>query len=201
MSLASLTRLGLAAAVIGGVLFVASNLFLIGADYDEFAATVTTVTFTTHTVLFWLAAILFLPGLVALYVLQSTSAGILGLIGFGLAFIGTGFALATAWSETFALAVLAEEAPELVDEPPGRVVAGLWISFPVFVIGWMLFGLSALRARVLPRGPTIALLVAVLLFIPAFGLPGLGAVFGAAVAWLAYATYMGFESGPNSRQT
>jgi hypothetical protein len=56
----------------GGVLFVAANLFLIGADYDDFASTVTTRTFTTHTVLFWLAATLFLPGLIALYVLQST---------------------------------------------------------------------------------------------------------------------------------
>jgi hypothetical protein len=179
----------------GGVLFVAANLFLIGADYDDFASTVTTRTFTTHAVLFWLAATLFLPGLIALYVLQSTRAGALGLVGFCLAFLGTAFSLATAWSETFALAVLAEEAPELVDEPPGRVAAGLWISFPLFVIGWLLFGASALRARVLPRGPTLALLVAVVLFIPAFGLPGLGAAFGAAVAWLAYATYARFGAG------
>ena len=127
--------------------------------------------------------------LVALYSLQSRSAGVLGFVGFLAAFIGTAFALATAWSETFVLAVLAEERPELVDEPPGRVAAGLWISLPLFLVGWLLFTVSAVRARVLPRRPTIAVLVALALFIPAFALPGLGAAFGAAIAWLGYATY------------
>ena len=182
----TLLRLGFTAAVLGGVLFVVSNLFLIGADYDNFAETIPTASFTVHTVLFWVAAAFFLLGLVALYVIQAERAGKLGLIGFVLAFFGTAFALGTTWSETFALAVLAEEAPALVDDPPARVSAGLSIAFPLFVIGWLLFAVATVRARVLPRGAAIGLIIGVVAALAAFGLPGIGAIFGAAVAWLGY---------------
>jgi hypothetical protein len=118
---------------------------------------------------------------------QTEQAGVLGLVGFTLAFIGTAFALATAWSETFALAVLAEQAPAAVEEPEPRVAAGLGISFPFFVVGWLLFAVASVRARVLPRRPTFALVVGTLAAAVGFAVPGAGALFGGAMAWLGYA--------------
>ena len=187
MSRATLERWSTLAAVLGGVVFVASNLFLVGADYEDFADTLTTRAFTTHTVLFWSAATFFLFGLVGLYTRQAERAGLLGFSGFLVAFVGTAFALATTWSETFGLAVLAEEAPELVDDPPGRVAAGLYISFPLFVLGWLLFAVASLRAGVLQRRPVVGLIVGAAALVPSLAVPGVGALFGAAVAWLGYA--------------
>lgn len=189
MPTTTLLRLGFIAGALGGVLFVGSNLFLLGADYDDFAATLATRSFTAHTVLFWLAAVLVLFALVALYAAQAGEAGVLGLVGFVLAFAGTALALATAWSETFALAVLAEEAPARVNDPSARVAAGLSISFPAFVVGWLLFAAASIRARVLPRGPALALLIGTLATLPAFAVPGLGGLFGAAMAWLGWAAH------------
>lgn len=140
-----------------------------------------------HTVFFWSAAALFLFALIGLYVVQTEQAGVLGLVGFALAFVGTAFALATAWSETFALAVLAEQAPAAVEEPEPRVAAGLRISFPLFVVGWLLFAVASLRAHVLPRRPTVALVAGTVAAAVGFAVPGVGALFGAAVAWLGYA--------------
>ncbi|HXF97734.1 MAG TPA: hypothetical protein VNJ46_03875 [Gaiellaceae bacterium] len=189
MRTGTLLRSRLLAAAGGGALFALSNLLLIGIDYDDFAETMPGARFTAHTVLFWSATTCLLFGLVALYATQAGRAGRLGLAGFVLAFVGTAFALATTWSETFALAVLAEEAPALVDDPPGRVAAGLFIAFPVFVAGWTLFAAASLRARVLPRRPALGLLAGALTLLPAFAVPGVGALFGAAVAWLAWAGY------------
>lgn len=194
MSRTRLESWSLLAAMLGGVVFTASNLFLIGSDYDNFAATMTTAAFTAHSVLFWIAATLFLLGLVGLYTRQAERAGVLGLVGFLGAFVGTAFALATTWSETFGLAVLAQEAPELVNDPPARVAAGLYISFPIFVVGWLMLAIATLRAGVLPRRPAIGVIVGAALLIPALGLPGVGAVFGATVGWLGYAAYRSARS-------
>lgn len=189
MEASTLVRLGFIAGAVGGALFVASNVFLLGADYDNFAEMLQTRSFTMHTILFWLASVLFLLALVALYAVQTTEAGVVGFVGFLVAFVGTAFALAVTWSETFALAVLADEAPELVDDPPARVAAGLSIAFPLFVIGWLLFAGASVRARVLPRRPAIALLAGVVATVPAFAIPGLGGLFGLGIIWLAVASY------------
>ena len=195
MSSRRLVRLSFLAAALGGLLFVVANLVLVGADYDEFAETATTTRFAIQTVLFWLAATCFLFGLVGLYAIQLERAGALGLVAFVLALAGSAFALATTWSETFVLAVLAEEAPGLVDDPPARVAAGLYVSFPVFVAGWLLFAIASARARVLPRRPAIGLLVGAALLVPAVALPGVGAVFGAALAWLGLDATRSYRSG------
>jgi hypothetical protein len=189
MTSARIVRWSLLAATLAGALLVASNLVLVGADYDSFAATLVASRFTVHLVLFWIAATLALFGLVGLYARQSERAGALGLAGFVLAFAGTALELATTWSETFALGALATVSPLLVSDPSGRVAAGLYVAFPVFVSGWLLFAVATLRAGVLPQAPATALVLGIVLLLPGAVVPGLGAAFGAAVAWLGYASY------------
>ena len=50
----------------------------------------------------------------------------------------------------------------------GSLLAGFVISYLVLVVGWVLFAVATLRARVLPRAGTIVMLVgAILAFLPA----------------------------------
>jgi len=185
----TLVRWGLIAAVLAGALLVASNLVLVGAAYESFAAMLVAPRFTVHLVVFWIAATLALFGLVGLYARQSEQAGALGLAGFVLAFVGTALELATTWSETFALGALADVSPLLVSDPSGRVAAGLYAAFPLFVVGWLVFAIATLRAGVLPQAPAIAVVLGVAVLLPGALVPGLGATFGAALAWLGYASY------------
>lgn len=182
-------RWSLLAATLAGALLVASNLVLVGAGYDGFAATLVAPRFTVHLVGVWIAAMLALFGLVGLYARQAEHAGVLGLAGFVLAFAGTALELASTWSETFALAALADVSPLLVSDPSGRVAAGLYLAFPLFVGGWLLFAIATLRAGVLPQAPALALVLGVVALLPGAVVPGLDAAFGAAVAWLGYASY------------
>jgi hypothetical protein len=73
--------------------------------------------------------LLLLLGLVGLYARQSGAAGVPGLISFLVAFVGTALA-------------------------QGSVLAGLLAN-----LGWALFGVSCLRARVYPRGASTLLIV------------------------------------------
>jgi hypothetical protein len=116
--------------------------------------------------------------------------GILGFVGFLVAFIGTAFALVLNWAEVFFAHTLAEVAPELLDEgPSGRFALGFALSFPMFSLGWLLFGVATLRARTYPRIAAILLIVgAVITFVP---IPGTGVVLGLAVAWLGFVLFMG----------
>src|SRR5919107_928966 len=89
-------------------------------------------------------------GLVGLYARQARATGIAGLIGFLLAFFGTAI-----------------------------VYAGYW-SILLAYLGWALFGVSSLKARVYPRSASILLIIGALtaqLFNPSVAV-GPGAAFG-----------------------
>jgi hypothetical protein len=98
------------------------------------------------------------------------------------------------WSATFIGPWLAEAAPEVLDsEPLGMLAIGFILSFVLLALGWLLFGLTSLQARVLPRGAAVLLMVgAVSIFVILFlELPGSTVVFGAALAWMGYALWTG----------
>jgi hypothetical protein len=99
------------------------------------------------------------------------------------AFVGTVLVAGACWEETFAVPVLAQEAPELYEAgPPTLVTLGFIISFGAFSLGWLLFGVAALRARLYPRVSAVLLIIgAVLSFV---SLPFTYMVFGVAVPWM-----------------
>jgi hypothetical protein len=143
---------------------------------------------------FIMAFVLLVLGLVGLYARQAQQAGTLGLIAFLVALTGTVMIAGGYWSAAFIGPWLAEVAPELLDaEPAGVVITGYILSLVLLVLGWFLFGLASLRARALPRGAAVLLMVgAVLLFvILLLELPGSTVVFGAALAWMGYALWSG----------
>jgi hypothetical protein len=129
-----------------------------------------------------LAMALLLVGLVALYLEQAEMFGALGLVGFLLALLGTTLAAGALWSQVFVVPRLAEVAPNVADRGAGSVLAGYLLSFLLFGVGWLVFGVATLRARSFPRGAVVLLIVgAVVSILP---LPSRALILELAAAWL-----------------
>lgn len=188
MGNSSLVRLGGFTAVLSGVLLIIGDLSYLFIDYEDFARAAASGAYIVQAVVFLLAGVLLLVGLVGMYLHHSEAAGVLGLIGFLAALLGTSLVMGAFWSDLFVTPALAQEVPELLnaEEPPALVDLGFTLSFSLFALGWLLFGLSVLRARIYPRAAALLLIVgAALTFIP---LPATGIVFSAAVIWLGFLT-------------
>lgn len=182
MSSSSLIRLAGLAALSSGVLSAIGDLLgLLVVDLEN-PISATTAAYTIVFLLYLLSTALLLLGLVGLYASQSQAAGILGLVGFLVAFLGTVLLAGALWFELFITPSLAEQAP---------VVAELELGLPGFIlmlffgaVGWVLFGVATLRAGVYPRWAAVLLIVGgVLAFFP---LPLAGIIFSIAVAWLGF---------------
>ena len=92
-----------------------------------------------------------------------------GHVAAAIALLGTMMAAGSAWDQFFAVPYLAGEAPAVLEEgSSGSLLAGFFISYLVFVIGWTSFAVATLRARILPRAAAITLLAgSVVAIVPA----------------------------------
>ncbi len=159
MSFSNLLRWSGLAAMVGGALFVIFelldlyNFFVVEENFSEVAATAPWV---AEALLNLLGTVLLLFGLFGLYARQSEAAGHLGLVGFLVAFLGTALVAGVSWGDVFVVPILADAAPEVLDAGPPL---GIILSFGVFTVGWVLFGLATLRARVYPRVAAVLLMV------------------------------------------
>ncbi len=134
-----------------------------------------------------LAAILLLGGLVGLYARQAQAAGLLGLVGFIVAFLGTALLIGFLWASAFIIPSLAAEIPEMVEVPKllaGVPPPGFFLSLAAFALGWGMFGVATLRARIYPR--TTAVLLVICAIINLLPVPFLGFVFAVAVMWMGF---------------
>ncbi len=106
---------------------------------------------------------------VALRDRQRAAFGRLGHAGFALALAGTVLAAGGTWDQVFAVPFLADEAPAVLDAgASGSLLAGYLVSYLVLAVGWALFAVATLRARLLSRAGAIVLLVgAVFAILPA----------------------------------
>ncbi len=105
------------------------------------------------------------PGLAiaacAAYDKQAREAGRFGLVALCAAIIGTVNLGANMWFEGFAVPWLAGEVPQILTaEKTLFWQVGYYSSYLLFAIGWVLFGLASLRARVFPRLISLAIVVA-----------------------------------------
>lgn len=195
MSTLNLIRWSGLAALVGGVLGVVLDVVefaLIGGQPESVAAA--TSAWIIINALWILLFVLISLGLVGAYVRQAEQAGTLGLIGFLGAFTGTAMMSGAIWSAAFIAPWLAEAAPELMGaEPSGVIVVGVVLTVVLLGLGWLLFGLASLQARVLPRGVAMLLMIGAVLgsVLEFLELPFSGAVIGAAVAWMGYALWSG----------
>lgn len=190
MSAAALVRWGAMAAIVGGTLLVISDLWgllMEGLGGDQpFSVTARSAAFAITSGLSLLAAILILFALVGLNLRQSEEVGILGSLGFVVAFVGTALTVGLSWVIFFVAPSVAVEAPEFLDaeQVAGPLDAGFILTSLILAVGWALFGVAALRSGIYPRWVAIVFIIAAL--IQVLPLPGTALVFGVAVALLGF---------------
>ncbi len=186
MSPSNLVRWSGLAALAGGVLLVVGDLLglTLGGDFAETAAT---GTFVVQQLMFLFATVLVLLGLFGLYTSQSEAAGVLGVVGFLLAFLGTALLAGFSWAQAFVVPFIATQSPALLEtEPLGSI-----LSFLTFTAGWLVFGIATLRAGVYPRAAAIVLIIGAVLPFIGFILPASAFIFGIGVAWLGFVLFAG----------
>jgi hypothetical protein len=168
MSTQNLIRWSGLALMVGGV---GIALFLITLyPLGNFLAPETIITsqsILAHT-FHWIGATFALLGLVGWHVKQKAQAGMTGLIGFILAFIGTTLTLVGGVSAGYIFPVLAHEAPHAFD-PQGPLFASsnaipFFIGFATFMLGYVLLGIATIRAKILPRWGAVLVMVGAILF-------------------------------------
>ena len=129
--------------------------------------------------------------------------GVLGLVGFALAFAGAVLAAGSIWEDAFILPALAREAPELLlAEPPGIVMFGEILSSGLLTVGSLILGAAILRAKAYPRVATALVMVGAMVMSlplgPAVGVPG-AVIFDVGVAWLGFVLLTGRGALPEQQ--
>ena len=122
--------------------------------------------------------------LIAVHGRLAASLGRFGLVAFLVAVLGVMTQGSNMWFDGFAVPWLAEVLPQVFTAPKtlSLQIGGL-LSYVLFALGWVLYGLAALRARAIPVGLSLALVVGGVLGYHS-GLPPYGTPIGLAVAAL-----------------
>ena len=165
----TLQRWGALAAVAAplvGVFSIAAGIPILTADMSEVGGSTRWLLATGAALA---VLILLAVALVGLHRAQEPALSRFGHASALLALAGTMLAAGGAWDTFVTVTYLADVAPAVLDRATdGALLAGYIVSYLAFSIGWACFAVATLRARVLSRGPSIALLVgAVLAFVPA----------------------------------
>ena len=178
-------------ALVAGLLFAALDLgrLPIAGAADRVAALQDPVLPTFNAGYFFGFAALMLA-LFALHGRQARQAGTFGVLAFGAAVVGTMAMAGDMWFDGFAAPWLAEVVPQLFTSgagPTAILKLGAVLSYGLMAVGWALFGVAALRARVYPSAAALALIVSGLVAFqssfPPYGVP-LGLVVAALGGWL-----------------
>ena len=180
-------RAGLASLVAAVLIIISQFIGLIAYSTDlSMSELVKTAPATLYNILKLAGFVMLLLGLVGLYARQSAAGGILGSIGFLVAFSGTALVTGDWWFEAFVVPWLADVAPRSLEVPPsGTLIAGGMTGFALFALGWVLFGIASFRARVFPRWASIVLIIGGLLGYQA-GFPPFLIVLALGVGWMGY---------------
>lgn len=111
--------------------------------------------------------VLLLWALVGIYGRQSRAAGTFGLWAFVVVFLGTALIVGNTWAEVFVWPTLAQVSPDMLlgagfsAETSPYMSTGLTLSFPLFGIGLILFGVATFRAHVYPRWTAVLLIIGI----------------------------------------
>ena len=177
------THAGPIAVLAGGLLALVSVGLYFVTDRSDLIAMMTNPVFLVFSAAYAVTFPLLLIALVAVYWRQAGQAGLFGAIAFCTAAVGTMGLGGDMWFEGFAMPWLTQVAPEVIGVPSsGSLLRTAWlVSVALFSLGWILFGVASLRARVLPRVLSAAVAVGGLLGFQA-AMPPWGVALGLAVA-------------------
>ncbi|MEU0535173.1 hypothetical protein [Amycolatopsis tolypomycina] len=186
-----LTRLGAACGVLAGLAIAVPGLI------EAFAGETAPTSFVLG-----LSPAFAIPLLTVLHLRQATAAGAFGAVAYTVNAVGLGLFGGAVFTLNLALFFLDDAVVE--DLLRGPTIVALLGSALVFAAGAVLFGVSLLRAGVLPRVPAVAYLVALPVLAVAARLPDtpvtsvVHVVAGGALVWLACAVTTG-EPAPDRR--
>jgi hypothetical protein len=170
--LSRFVRAGAWATIASGVAMVVSLLMVwLVVPYEQLGQTEAyfTSSYLVASSLLLLSIVLLLWGLIGIYGPQSRAAGTFGLWAFVVAFLGTGLLAGNAWAQVFVWPTFAQVAPNLIStqvmsgqaDPSPYLTAGLSLSFPLFGIGMILFGVATFIAGVYPRWIAVLLIASI----------------------------------------
>lgn len=200
MASADLIRWSGLAALIGGVLVILNDgLTLVLFPGEHNAQMMTSGLWFLIQMLALLGLALITIGLPGVYAREADESGPLGLISFVVTFGGLLMTFGVAWSEPFLGPFLAKVAPDVLEsETSGVFLAGVIVALGLFGVGWLLFGVASLRAKVLPRGATILLILGAALFfvLQLLDLPFWSVILGIALIWIGYALWSNTAAEP-----
>lgn len=99
-----------------------------------------------------LAAIFFLAGATALYILQAHRLGRLGLLTYFVTFATLVLSAGAMWTYAFTAPALAQNAPGLLTSTGSGVIRAVLGCMALGQVGWLLLLIVSLRARIIPAG-------------------------------------------------
>ena len=184
-----LWRMAGSLAVAAGSLFTLAQLGQLATlDRTDINGSLADPLFRAFSIAYAAAFVPMVLALVAVYLRQAQSSATFGLVAFGAAVFGTMWLGANMWFEAFCAPWLLEAVPTLLTFEKAVIwQVGYLSSYALFALGWMLFGVSCLRARVYPSvaGVAIAISGAIGFFAaqPPFGAP-LGLAVAVLGVWL-----------------
>ena len=182
----NLIRWGALGALLAAIAWLASGLISLVVPGQGTEA-LGTFTYYLLEILFSLASLGMLAGIVGFHARQAPSYGGLGTAGFLAAFVGVFFLLASTVATILA----------------GREVLD-WLFILGFVgslVGFVLLGVATLRARVFPRWCGVLLIVAVLGIPVYFALGNYGGAILYGLVWLGLGYGLWLERGMSAEQT
>jgi len=177
----SLARYAGVIALLSGTFFVVTDLGRYPLRDDKFLMVTDPLLMAVNASYFF-AFVGLMVALIAVHGRLAASLGRFGLVAFLVAVLGVMTQGSNMWFDGFAVPWLAEVLPQVFTAPKtlSLQIGGL-LSYVLFALGWVLYGLAALRARALPVALGIALVVGGLLGYNS-GLPPWGTPIGLAVA-------------------
>jgi hypothetical protein len=156
-----LWRKGGSLAVAAGLLFALAQLGQLATfTRSDVVASLADPLFRAFSIAYAAAFVPMVLALVALYLRQARAAGTFGLVAFGAAVLGTMCLGANMWFEAFCSPWLLEAVPTLLTVEKAAIwQVGYLSSYGLFALGWILFGISCLRARVYPTVVSVAIVL------------------------------------------
>ena len=158
MSSTLMIRVGGVAAVLAGSLRILSDSYELVFGRVTPGSTGDTVTAAAHAT--HLPLLVF--AIIGVHLLQQRRVDAFGQVCTLLAIFGMMFLFGGAWAQSFLLPAQRAEGSALVDDPGPLAIVGFLAATVLFVLGLLLWGVTILRARVLPAWPAVLLLVGLL---------------------------------------
>lgn len=182
----TLTRWGGLSALIASIVSIAIEIsFLIAIGNQAYSVAALTMEWSILYMFRLIAVILLMLGLFALFIRQSKKMGIFGLVAFVIAATGTMLIFGFAWTLTFTFPAMAEVVPAFLDSFAAAPSIGVVLTLFLVTIGWLLFGIATLRAKILPAGAAWVVIVGsfLALVLNMMNLPMSWLIFDLGVIW------------------